>query len=93
MPIPSPVDLPDPGIELGSPALQDSLPAELPGKVTLALLIITQIEAPRAAKAHRSPGYPFNGRTERDLLKARSSVLTQHPALASLVIGFALFHH
>ena len=29
----SPWDLPDPGIELGSPALQaDSLPAELPGK-------------------------------------------------------------
>ena len=31
-PIPSPADLPDPGMELGSPALQvDSLPAELPG--------------------------------------------------------------
>ena len=31
--MPSPWDLPDPGIELGSPALQmDSLPAELPGK-------------------------------------------------------------
>ena len=31
--IPSPGDLPDPGIELGSPALPaDSLPAELPGK-------------------------------------------------------------
>ena len=30
---PSPVDLPDPGIEPGSPALQaDSLPAEPPGK-------------------------------------------------------------
>ena len=30
---PSPEDLPDPGIELGSPALQaNSLPAELPGK-------------------------------------------------------------
>ena len=30
-PIPSPVDRPDPGIKLGSPALQaDSLPAELP---------------------------------------------------------------
>ena len=29
----SPADLPDPGIELGSPALQvDSLPAELPEK-------------------------------------------------------------
>ena len=32
-PIPSPEDLPDPRIELGSPALQvDSLPTELPGK-------------------------------------------------------------
>ena len=32
-PIPSPADLPDLGIEPGSPALQvDSLPAELPGK-------------------------------------------------------------
>ena len=32
-PIPSPGDLPDPGIEPGSPALRvDSLPAELPGK-------------------------------------------------------------
>ena len=32
-PIPSPGDLPNPGIELGSPTLQaDSLPAELPGK-------------------------------------------------------------
>ena len=31
--IPSPVDLPDPGIKLGSPALQaDSLPTELSGK-------------------------------------------------------------
>ena len=32
-PIPSPADLPDPGIEPGFPELQaDSLPAELPGK-------------------------------------------------------------
>ena len=32
-PFPSPGDLPNPGIELGSPALQaDSLPAELQGK-------------------------------------------------------------
>ena len=30
------MDLPDPGIELGSPALQvDSLPTELPGKLPL----------------------------------------------------------
>ena len=33
LPLPSPGDLPEPGIELRSPALQaDSLPAELPGK-------------------------------------------------------------
>ena len=33
LPSPPPEDLPDPGIEPGSPALQaDSLPAELPGK-------------------------------------------------------------
>ena len=32
-PIPSPADLPDPGIKLGSPALQaNSLPTELSGK-------------------------------------------------------------
>ena len=37
-PIPSPGDLPDPGIETGSPALQaDSLPAGLPGKPFLCL--------------------------------------------------------
>ena len=35
---PSPVDLPNPGIEPGSPALQeDSLPAELPGKPSINL--------------------------------------------------------
>ena len=33
LPLPSPGDLPDPGIEPGSPALQaDSLPFEPPGK-------------------------------------------------------------
>ena len=33
MPFPSPGDLPNPGIELGSPALQaDAYPSELPGK-------------------------------------------------------------
>ena len=33
LPFPSPGDLPDPGIEPGSPAFQaDSLPSELPGK-------------------------------------------------------------
>ena len=38
MPVPSPGDLPDPGIEPGSPALQaDSLPSEPPGKSPLSL--------------------------------------------------------
>ena len=33
LPFPSPGDLPDPGIEAGSPALQaDALPSEPPGK-------------------------------------------------------------
>ena len=44
LPIPSPGDLPDPGIEPGSPALQaDSLPSEPPGKLqrTRLLLIYT----------------------------------------------------
>ena len=41
-PFPSPGDLPDPGIEPGSPALQaDSLPAEPPGKERHCLLIYT----------------------------------------------------
>ena len=36
LPFPSPGDLPDPGVEPGSPALQvDSLPSELPGRKTL----------------------------------------------------------
>ena len=36
LPCPSPGDLPDPGIEPGSPVLQvDSLPAEPPGKLLI----------------------------------------------------------
>ena len=36
LPFPSPGDLPNPGIEPGSPALQaDALPSELPGKCNL----------------------------------------------------------
>ena len=34
LPLPSPGDLPNPGIEPGSPTLQaDTLPSELPGKI------------------------------------------------------------
>ena len=39
--IPSPADLPDPEIELGSPALQaDSLPTELSGKPSVGIMLI-----------------------------------------------------
>jgi len=38
---PSPRDLPDPGIEFGSPALQaDSLPTELQGKPKMILIYL-----------------------------------------------------
>ena len=44
MPIPFPADLPDPGTELGSPALQDSLPTELSGKPrTLTATLLNQV--------------------------------------------------
>ena len=39
LPLPSPKDLPNPGIEPGSPALQaDASPSEPPGKPLLAIL-------------------------------------------------------
>ena len=39
LPFPSPGDLPDPGIELGSPALQaDALPSEPAGKANLYII-------------------------------------------------------
>ena len=42
LPFPSPRDLPDPGIEPGSPALQgDSLPSEPPGKLSLQDILTT----------------------------------------------------
>ena len=50
LPFPSPVDLPDPGIKPGSPALQaDALPSEPPGKPNgyLAALILIQRKLPR----------------------------------------------
>ena len=41
LPFPSAGDLPDPGIELESPALQaDSLPAELPGSPAFSLALL-----------------------------------------------------
>jgi len=49
LPFPSPGDLPDPGIEPGSPALlADSSPSELPGKPFL--LILLQNKFPKKKK-------------------------------------------
>ena len=42
--MPSPADLPDPGTELGSPALQaDSLPSEPPGKPGILIVIVLNL--------------------------------------------------
>ena len=47
LPFPSPGDLPDPGIEPRSPALQaDSLPTELPGKPQCISVLISQFIPP-----------------------------------------------
>ena len=44
LPVPSPGDLPDPGIEPGSPALQaDTLPSEPPGKPIIEPKSLTNI--------------------------------------------------
>ena len=49
LPFPSPGDLPDPGIELRSPALQaDSLPSEPPGKVFYLHLGLAQTSPPQS---------------------------------------------
>ena len=40
-PIPSPGDLPHPGTELGSPALQAALPAEPPGRWVFIILDVS----------------------------------------------------
>ena len=45
LPFPSPGDLPDPGIELGSPELQvDSLPSELPYMQSHIPILVTQFD-------------------------------------------------
>ena len=46
LPLPSPGDLPNPGIKPESPALQaDSLPSEPPGKPYLKIIVITDFQS------------------------------------------------
>ena len=55
----SPRDLPDPGIEAGSPAMQaDSLPSEPPGKPDKAVRGLVQVLAagPGGGRVKASPG-------------------------------------
>ena len=48
LPCPPPGDLPDPGIELGSPALHaDSLPAKLPGKARVCVSVLSRFSRVR----------------------------------------------
>ena len=72
VPLPSPGDLPDPGIKLGSPALQaDSLPTELWGKPTITITITTT--APVMAGCCRQSLLCL---TQGILLKLPHSILT-----------------
>ena len=50
LPFPSPGDLPDPGIQPGSPALQaDALPSEPPGKAVIREVHKSNIEPARGS--------------------------------------------
>ena len=64
----SPADLPNPGIELGSPALQaDSLPAELSGKPQLTSIELVML-------SNHSSCYPFSSCTQSfPVIRAPSS--------------------
>ena len=65
LPFPSPGDLPDPGIEPGSPTLQaDSLPSEPPGKLLEGRFLTTgpPVESPQEAfclDGSQGPFFPF----------------------------------
>ena len=54
LPFPSPGDLPNPGIYPGSPALRaDALPSELPGKPTVAPLLLSRFSRVDSVRPHR----------------------------------------
>ena len=56
-PFPSPRDLPNPGIEPGSPALQaDSLPTELSGKPKMVGMLLSMPDAQHCPHNKESPG-------------------------------------
>ena len=68
LPFPSPVNLPHPGIEPGSPALSaDALPSEPPGKSVMKIMVTSlkrshectaALSAPNPAAGHRWPMPP-----------------------------------
>ena len=68
LPFPSPGDLPDPGIEPGSPALwADSLPSEPPGKSLIKLLSLSV--GLRVLKVHKWLNHVYEGKsTENQIL-------------------------
>ena len=67
LPFPPPGDLPDPGIEPGSPALQaDSLPSKPPGKPFTSFFFITvriwkRYKYPSTGKWINMTVYPYSG--------------------------------
>ena len=72
LPCPPPGDLPDPGIELGSPALHaDSLPAELPGKACVCLCVKSLQSCPTLCNPmdYRWPGSPAHAILQARILE------------------------
>ena len=93
LPLPSPGDLPNPGVKPGSPALQtDTLPSEPPGKpiieayiiLIMAMLLACQIPEKLTVSscqlAHTGPGTPLP-RTALLLCGAAASTATATTAL------------
>ena len=59
LPCPSPGDFPNPGIKLGSPALQaDSLPSESPGEVWLIYNVVLVSVVQRSDSVYMYVGFP-----------------------------------
>ena len=86
--MPYPVDLPDPGIELGSPALQvDSLPTELSGKpknTGVGSLSLTPADVPDTGM---KPGSPALQADSLELSYQGSFSIVMHKMVISVIIS------
>ena len=90
LPFPSPGDLPNPGIEPRSPALQaDALPSEPPGKPLCGeLLCLFRVERPHSCPQHsRQASTPFTMRRTSPWVYFLSPVLGHSTTVFTLLIN------